>query len=177
MIILNITNLERSALIQIAKPSSYRRLYSKLNDLINWDKEAESYFNKSNYSKVSDVYIKKGITKENIIRNQLSLLRLYQYVIESKPNGDKFNLVIQESLIPCLVETLTYTLIRINFLKSKNKNTDIDNKIETACNSLLNLIGNSVKAYDIYIMSKELKENKDIINFNDVHKLEKKEEI
>lgn len=177
MIILKITNLERSALVQITKPSSYKRLYCKLNDLIAWDKAVEDYFSKSNYSKVSDIYIKKSITKQSIIRNQLTLLRLYQYVIESKPDGDRFNLTIQESLIPGLIETLTYTLIRIDYLKSKNKCTDVDKKIESACNSLLDLIENSVKSYDVYVMNKTLKKNKDIISFNDSHKLEKKERL
>lgn len=176
MINLIITNKERNALIRMTKPSSYRRLYVKLDNLINWDKEIEDYFSKSNYSKVTDLYIKKDLTKQSIIKNQLALLRIYQYVIDSKPNGKNFNLLIQESLIPALIETLTYTLIKTDLLKSKNKVTREDIEIENSCNILLDIIGNSIKSYELYVINKDLKKKKDIISFNEAHKLKKEKE-
>lgn len=166
-----ITVQERNALVQLTKPSSYKRLYSKLDDIEKMDSLIDDYFSKSNYSKVSDIYIKKGIIKQNIMRNQLALLRLYQCVIIAKANeNNKINLQIQESLIPLLIETLTYSLIRINVKKEKNKTTNEDKMLEQCCDALLDNISKNIKSYKIYKIKKDLKSKKNIIDFNEFHK-------
>lgn len=176
MAIFEITVQERNTLMQLTKPSSYKRLYSKLKDMENMDSEIDGFFAKSNYSKVTDIYIKKGIIKQGIMRNQLALLRLYQCVITSKINeNNKINLQIQESLLPLLIETLTYSLVRLNVKKEKNKMTNEDKVIEKYCDSLLLNISKNTKSYEIYKLKKELKLKKNIIDFNEFHKTEKKE--
>lgn len=171
MAIFEITIKERNVLMQLTKPSSYKRLYSRLNDIEKMDSEIDDYFSKSNYSKVSDIYIKKGIIKQNIMRNQLALLRLYQCVITAKINNNgKINLQIQESLIPILIETLTYSLIRINVKKEKNKIINEDRVVEQCCDSLLVNISKIVKSHEIYKIKKDLKSKKNIIDFNEFHK-------
>ena len=171
MITLEITPHERNALIQVTKPSSYKRLYSRLDEIEKMDSEIDNYFSKSNYSKVTDIYIKKSIIKQGIMRNQLALLRLYQCSITSKINANNnFNLIVKESLIPLLIETLTYSLIRINIKKDKNKISNEDKIMEQSCVSLLSKINENVKSYEIYKLKKELKSIKNIIDFNDAHK-------
>ena len=79
---------EMNALRYITKPSSYQRLYSKLGEINSMDGKLNEYLGKKNYTMVDEIYDKKGVIKQSIVKNQLTLLRLYQHLITSKKNND-----------------------------------------------------------------------------------------
>ena len=118
---IDLTIHEFKVIRDLTKPSTYKRLYKNLDKLNKTDTEINDYLAKSNYSKITDIYIKKNTIKESIIKNQLSLLKLYQQVITTKANGELRTLYIQDSLITLLIETLTFRLLKIDSLNRKTK--------------------------------------------------------
>lgn len=169
MIKLEITAQEKNVLMMLTKPSSFKRLYLKLDEMESMDAAIDEFFAKSNYSKVTDIYVKKGIIKQSIIKNQLALLRIYQSVITSNKINDnkKIVLEISKTLVPLLIETLTYALISITRRKERNKMRKEDALMEQCCDSLMRNLSNNISSFEIYEYKKILKTKKNIVDFND----------
>lgn len=166
---------EMNALRYITKPSSYQRLYSKLGEINSMDGKLNEYLGKKNYTMVDEIYDKKGVIKQSIVKNQLTLLRLYQHLITSKKNNDsEYILTIQDALVPLLIETISRATERIQIAKERNYATKYEASIQVLFDSILTKIENNTEGYKIYMASKELSAIKNIIDFNDYLKEEKK---
>lgn len=171
MTTITISSFEMRALTYITKPSSYKRLYLKLDEIMDMDSKLNDYLGKKNYTLVDEVYANKGVIKQNIVKNQLSLLRIYQYLITSKKNEeDEYVITIQTTLIPLLIDAISYTTEKIRNKKEKNKASKFEINVEPLLDTVLCKIENSIEGYIIYRINKDLNEVKDIIAFNDYHK-------
>lgn len=168
MVTIIIDSAEISALKYITKPSSYRRLYSNLKEINEDNEKLKEYLSRKNYTMVDELYDKRSVVKQNLSKNQLTLLRLYQYLITAKRNdaGD-YMLVIKDSLVPLLIETISKGIERIRIARERNYANKYEIAIEGLLDNILNKIENSTEGYKIYIARKELADIKNIIDFND----------
>ena len=171
MTTITISSQEMGALKHITKPSSYGRLYTKLNEIDDMDSKLSEYLSKKNYTMVDEIYESKGIIKQTIVKNQLTLLRIYQHLIISKKNkNNEYVLTIQDTLVPLLIDTISRATEKIKKKKERKKASHFDNNIEPLFSEILTKIENSTEGYRIYMANKELNNIKDIIDYNDYHK-------
>lgn len=169
MSVIDLTTNEFKVIRDLTKPSAYKRLYKNLDKLTKTDAEINDYLAKSNYSKITDIYITKNNIKESIIKNQLSLLMLYQQIITTKPNGQLRTFEVQEPLITLLVETLTFRLLKIESLKKRGKIKDnYDDEVKTI-ESILNKISEVTDANTLYAIDKKINSNLNIVEFFNLH--------
>lgn len=158
---------EIKTLLKLSAPSGYRRLYKNLDELEDITKDLNKYLEKSNYSKVTDIYTRKKIIKEDIIKSQLTLLRIYQQaILAKKQKNNEYIFEIQEPLIALFVENLTFRILKINSLVKKGK-ADKDYQLElTSINSILKKVHMSVSAQELYKADKISSSNLDILKFS-----------
>ena len=165
MSVIDLTTNEFKVIRDLTKPSTYKRLYKNLDKLTKTDAEINDYLAKSNYSKITDIYITKNNIKESIIKNQLSLLMLYQQIITTKPNGQLRVFEVQDSLIPLLIETLTFRLLKIDSLNKRDKIKDNYNEEVKIIESILNKISKVIDANTLYAVDKKINANLSVVEF------------
>lgn len=168
MSVIDLTTNEFKVIRDLTKPSTYKRLYKNLDKLTKTDAEINDYLAKSNYSKITDIYITKNNIKESIIKNQLSLLMLYQQIITTKPNGQLRIFEVQDSLIPLLIETLTFRLLKIDSLNRKQEKKDYSEEVRSI-ESILNKISKVIDANTLYFVDKKFNSNLNIVEFFNLH--------
>lgn len=168
MSVIDLTTNEFKVIRDLTKPSTYKRLYKNLDKLTKTDAEINDYLAKSNYSKITDIYITKNNIKESIIKNQLSLLMLYQQIITTKPNGQLRIFQLQDSLIPLLIETLTFRLLKIDSLNRKQEKKDYSEEVRII-ESILNKISKVIDANTLYFVDKKINSNLNIVEFFNLH--------
>ena len=168
MSVIDLTTNEFKVIRDLTKPSTYKRLYKNLDKLTKTDAEINDYLAKSNYSKITDIYITKNNIKESIIKNQLSLLMLYQQIITTKPNGQLRIFQLQDSLIPLIIETLTFRLLKIDSLNRKQEKKDYSEEVRII-ESILNKISKVIDANTLYFVDKKINSNLNIVEFFNLH--------
>ena len=166
---IDLTMNEFKVIRDLTKPSTYKRLYKNLDKLSQIDAEISDYLAKSNYSKVTDIYITKNTIKESIIKNQLSLLKLYQQIITTKANGELRTFQIQDSLITLLIETLTFRLLKIDSLNRRAQEKKDYSEEVRIIESILNKISEVTDAITLYFVDKKINSNLNIVEFFNLH--------
>lgn len=163
---LKLTAKEVYIINELTKPSKYERLYKNLPDLESTNTQLNSFLEKSNYSKVTDIYTRKSIIKQSIIKNQLGLLLIYQTARTSKSREDKFYyLNLNSALVSILLETLTLRSLRIESVTKKREMNDREKMELKIIDDIINKISNSYDIEELYSMSKKMHSNLDILTF------------
>lgn len=166
---LALTGDEIYILRELTKPSSFERLYKKLIDLESVNSQLNTFLEKSNYSKVTDIYTSKSIIKQGIIKKQLGLLLIYQLARTAKFKEDNlYYLDLNTSLVSILLETLTIRSLKLEKLLNKS---DLNNKEQSEMkiiDSIIDKIANYYEIDEIYTISKKMHNDLDILTFKNL---------
>lgn len=166
---MKLTRNEIDVIRDLTKPSGFERLYKNLADLESTNSQLNTFLEKSNYSKVTDIYTRKSMIKQGIIKNQLGLLLIYQLARTSKIKEDNlYDLNLKTSLVSILLETLIIKSLKLEKI-SHNRDLLVSEKNEIKIiNDIIDKISDCYEIDEIYMIAKKMHNDLDIIAFKNL---------